>query len=260
MRTSKTAHEVAWPGSHGKAHAEIRNQLRDEIMRQHLAPGDKLPTEEALAERLGVSRPAVREALRSMEALGMVRSRQGSGRVLREFNFDAIIDHLEYGFAFHNRSILDLTEIRLALDEHFVDSVIAKATPADLRFWRASVEHMRRREHRGEPVRVEDETFHRRYYAVAGNALAGQLFEIAWKVKFNVYDSLGWWCDNLPGQSDRHAAIVDAVAAHDAQAARVALREHYADMLARLEERMQVEARPPRNGKGGPPAARSPRG
>lgn len=229
-------------------------------MRQHLAPGDKLPTEEALAEQLGVSRPAVREALRSMEALGMIQSRQGSGRVLREFNFDAIVDNLEYGFAFHNRSILDLTEIRLALDEHFVADVIARTTPADLRFWRATVEHMRQRERSGEPIRVEDADFHRRYYAVAGNALAGQLFEIAWKVKFNVYDSLGWWCDNLPGLSDRHAAIVDAIAEGDGPAARAALREHYSDMLKRLEERIHGEAGSTRNGKDAPSVAPPTRG
>ncbi len=61
---------------------EIRNRLKRYIIQNKLRPGDKLPTEEALSNSLGVSRPAVREALRSMEALVIIEARQGYGRVV----------------------------------------------------------------------------------------------------------------------------------------------------------------------------------
>ncbi len=53
----------------------ISERLKDYIIQNRLQPGDKLPTEDSLAQRLGVSRTAVREALRSLEALGLIETR-----------------------------------------------------------------------------------------------------------------------------------------------------------------------------------------
>ena len=64
-----------------------------------------------LSNTLGVSRPAVREALRSMEALGIIEARQGYGRVVCDFTFDAILNNLSYGFAFLNHNFLQMLEI-----------------------------------------------------------------------------------------------------------------------------------------------------
>jgi DNA-binding FadR family transcriptional regulator len=50
------------------------------IIDGRLRPGDRLPSERALSEALGVSRPTVREAIRSLQAMNIVETRQGSGR------------------------------------------------------------------------------------------------------------------------------------------------------------------------------------
>src|SRR5437899_595233 len=62
---------------------EIVVQLRGLILKGAYSPGDKLPPERRLAEELGVNRASLREAIKSLEQMGLVRTRQGDGtRVL----------------------------------------------------------------------------------------------------------------------------------------------------------------------------------
>lgn len=67
-----------------RVYSVIVDQVQDLIRSGVLAPGDKLPTERALAEQLGVSRSSVREALSALEVLGMIRSRPGLGNYVAE--------------------------------------------------------------------------------------------------------------------------------------------------------------------------------
>ncbi|MBL7372531.1 FadR family transcriptional regulator, partial [Escherichia coli] len=59
--------------------ADLVDQLREKIRSGELSPGDKLPTERALVEELGISRTVVREAVARLSAEGWVEARQGSG-------------------------------------------------------------------------------------------------------------------------------------------------------------------------------------
>lgn len=65
-----------------KVFLEIVKQLKELIDTEHIRPGDKLPSERVLSERLNVGRSSVREALRSLELLGLIETRQGGGTFL----------------------------------------------------------------------------------------------------------------------------------------------------------------------------------
>lgn len=77
----------------------IAAQLRGEILRGRFQPGDRLPAERELAERLGAHRSSVREALRSLEQLGLVSIRRGGGATVRELREASlgIVPHLLKG-------------------------------------------------------------------------------------------------------------------------------------------------------------------
>jgi len=68
-----------------KLYEEIVDQLRSRIIRRDIAPGEKLPTERALAEILQVNRSTVREALRKLESLDLVEIRHGDGVYVKEY-------------------------------------------------------------------------------------------------------------------------------------------------------------------------------
>ena len=73
---------------------EVADQLTDVIMTGEVEPGEQLPSERDLAERLGVSRPTVRAALTRLAASGLVETRQGGGSTVRDFRRHAGLDLL----------------------------------------------------------------------------------------------------------------------------------------------------------------------
>ncbi|MGE8206332.1 FadR/GntR family transcriptional regulator [Heyndrickxia sp. NPDC080065] len=77
-----------------KAYLEIVNQIRQMINDDGLVTGDKLPSERELAERLNVGRSSVREALRSLELLGLIETRRGEGTFLRDFKDHQLVELL----------------------------------------------------------------------------------------------------------------------------------------------------------------------
>ncbi|MCP8617103.1 FadR/GntR family transcriptional regulator [Salirhabdus salicampi] len=68
-----------------KVYQDVLEQIRQYIDKYSLSPGDKLPSERELSEQLMAGRSSVREALRAMELLGLIETRQGEGTFLREY-------------------------------------------------------------------------------------------------------------------------------------------------------------------------------
>ncbi len=96
---------------------EILVQLTEKILDGVFRPGDKLPTERELAVRFGVNRASLREALRRMEAMGMLLIRQGGGIYVQDYVAHAGIEFLSFlihnGIDLSKELILDMAEMRI---------------------------------------------------------------------------------------------------------------------------------------------------
>lgn len=77
-----------------KVYLEIVKQLRIMIESDNLRSGDRIPSERELSERLHVGRSSVREALRSLELLGLIETKRGEGTFLRDFRGHHLVDIL----------------------------------------------------------------------------------------------------------------------------------------------------------------------
>lgn len=95
---------------------EIFSQLAAQVLAGDRIPGDTLPSERALAEALGVSRAAVREALGRLERSGLIQIRQGGSTVIRDYRSDAGFDVLPlllaYGGDVDRRTLASVIEAR----------------------------------------------------------------------------------------------------------------------------------------------------
>lgn len=205
----------------------IEARIREFILENHLQPGDKLPTEEQLATALQVGRTAVRETFRRLEALGIVESHQGVGRVVREFNFDPILDGLYYGFVFRGDNIMQVLGIRRALDDFFIKDAIENLQEEDLHQLDAIVQRMIDGGDENPNFHQEDHDFHALLYSRCGNPLAAQLFEITWKVRLHATDRHVALSTTQPGSAAEHLAILNAIKARDVALARKLLAEHH---------------------------------
>ena len=110
-----------------KVFVQIVQQLKDIIALEQIQPGDKLPSERVLCEQLGVSRASLREALRSLELLGLIQSRHGGGNYLTEASGNHLVELLS-SFIFNTpQSINEVHETR-AMHEREAIRVVSRDT------------------------------------------------------------------------------------------------------------------------------------
>lgn len=213
----------------------VGEEIKRHIVQEGLRPGDALEPEGKIAERLGVSRVSVREAIKSLSSLGILESQQGSGVFVREFSFDALLDNLPYGLLRDLEKLSEILEIRCVLEKGLVGKAIARLTEERLAALRATLAEMEAKAGAGESISDTDRDFHRQLFADLGNATVLKLLDIFWLAFNKAAQQVAITTPNPRKTYRDHAAIVEAVAAGDAAGAQEALRNHYADILGRLE-------------------------
>ena len=221
----------------GRRKNGVQEQIKDLILERGLGAGDSMPTETELMEHLGISRNSVREALKALQAVGIVEIRHGFGTYVGRMSLGALVDEL----SFHGRlspsgdtrSITELIEVREALEAGLIGQVVAHADEADLVDLREVAERMAREAEVGEVSPLTDRQFHETLYRPLDNDLMLRLLAAFW----DAYDRLA---TDLPpiGESARdvaaqHREVYDAVAARDAERARRAVTEHFTGIRGR---------------------------
>ncbi|MDI5965942.1 GntR family transcriptional regulator [Streptomyces sp. SL13] len=186
--------------------------IRDDIVSGHYVPGGRL-TEDLLAKRYGVSRVPVREALRTLESEGFVRTRRHAGASVAEPS---------------EQEALDLLEIRGLLEPLAVARAAARRTEQQLRVLRGLVRlgQVRAREGELADLPALDGWFHETLtQAAASPGLTSLLTQLRRKISW-------MYAVELPGRAEaawaEHGAITDAVARHDVERARALTAAHVA--------------------------------
>ena len=127
-----------------RTYQDIVHQIREAFHSGRLKPGDRLPSERALCETFAVSRSTLREALRSLEALGMIEIRLGSagGIFACEASVDRVSEAIEALFWFTDASPTELYEFRESFEADTAATAARRATDEDLALMRGAMEDM----------------------------------------------------------------------------------------------------------------------
>lgn len=99
-----------------KIYLDIVEKLRAMIDADGLVPGDKIPSERELSDRLSVGRSSVREALRALELLGLIETRRGEGTYIKDFQEHRLVDLLGAFFLQDQKTIEDLSETKQLIE------------------------------------------------------------------------------------------------------------------------------------------------
>lgn len=118
-----------------KMFLEIVKQLRDLIKQENVAVGGKLPSERELAERLQVGRSTVREALRSLELLGLIETRRGEGTFLSDFRKHQLVELLSTFILQESKSKDDVHLTRQTLEKEAIRVVCSSIKLANSAIW-----------------------------------------------------------------------------------------------------------------------------
>lgn len=121
------------PKESGKAYERVVQHIKSEILHDNLKQGQKLPPERELAEQLGVSRNSVREALRTLDVIGVITSTQGAGNSV-SVNFEkSMVESLSIMFLMRKTDYEQISELRKALEEQAMVLAVERITPEQIR-------------------------------------------------------------------------------------------------------------------------------
>lgn len=210
----------------------LREDIQQHILALGLQPGDPLPPESSLIETLGVSRGSLREGLKSLQALGIIETRHGSGTFVSHFSFEALAD----GLLFHTQlngadslsTIAELADIREILETQLVRRVAGALSPQqDANLDRILDDMDARASGGGDELDDLDREFHTELYAGLDRRLVMQLLEAFWRALAAARPLLP--AAFMSGQEAvaKHRRIVTAVRSGDADAAAEAMRAHF---------------------------------
>ena len=195
----------------------IQAKLTQYISEQRLSAGARLPSQSALASALRVSTLSLREAMRALEALGIVEARAGSGWYVREFTFDALARGLAYTFRLNGRSFGDLLEIRMRLEASYLPEVVPLLTGADLAALEGLVQEMERGAGAGQEFDAPDRAFHMRLFrGKVRNEIFVEIIELFWTLYPHLPSPGRPGRESLLADASSHRAILSAVVAGDA--------------------------------------------
>lgn len=226
-----------------RAHEAVLRHVEDLLARGELALGDRLPAERVLAERLGVSRPSVREALKVLDALGVVRSSPGQGRgsaaILVTRPARAMGAALRLHVASASLTVEDLVETRVLLETASVRALARRVVldgDAALAQPRSLLAAMRDPALPAPEFHALDAAFHVALAEAAGNAVVaavmGALREAIEGYVLETVHRLPDWAATAWGLRAEHEALVAAVAAGDGKRAAGLVAGHISGFLA----------------------------
>jgi len=205
---------------------DIVEQIKAQIENQTLSLGDKLPSETELAERFGVSRVTIREAIRIMEILGMVKTYRGRGTIVVAVTFKEAKKRFSRLALFKTKDIANLLEVRELVEPEVVAHAAIDASEDQIERMEMALSEMLSDIEAGGIGASGDTRFHYEICRSIKNDVLSSLMEsIMSMIEQSTHVTL-----NIIGRPkvsyQEHKEILDAIRCHDAERARRAMQWH----------------------------------
>ena len=217
---------------------DLQERIKRLVLDRRLGSGDPLPTEPELMELLGASRNSVREALKALQAMGIVEIRHGFGTYVGPMSMAPMIEGLVFRtVAGHHRgedSLLQLLELREAVETGLISRLAGRMPEADLIELDVLVGRMEREADEGVGLAETDRAFHATLYRGLDNVLLSEVLEAFWDAFHRVRTDLGGVAQDPRVTCRQHRDILDAVRSGDAAGAEEAIRQHFGNIRTRL--------------------------
>ena len=214
--------------------AAVVAHVRQLIDSGSLGPGARLPPERDLAREVGVSRPTVRAGLRTLAALGVVRSRRGSGTYIPDGPPTLGADALSFLAALHKFTVDDVYEARRILEVGAAGLAAERATPQQLTTLADEVAGMLGSLAERQVFLVHDVSFHRGVAAASGNPIVAALVEMVSAMYYErrVQTVARASESDMKDAAEAHRRIYQAIKVRDVDGARQQMNAHLIEASA----------------------------
>jgi len=215
-----------------RLYEQVADHIDGLISAGKLKVGDRLPPERELAERLGVARGVVREAVRLLSVKGLVTVEPGRGTFIVERGAETISDHLSRLSRMGRFTFDDLNELRRMLEVEIAALAAERAQPEDVVQLNQAIEVMEEHLDAPEGYIAADLEFH----LALANATQNRMFSLLIEVIVDLLQESRRLIFHVPGAPQRgqvwHRKIAVAVAQRDAAGASEAMRRHLEQITA----------------------------
>jgi GntR family transcriptional repressor for pyruvate dehydrogenase complex len=212
-----------------RVYTKVAEQLKAHIVNV-LKPGDMLPPERELVQMFGVSRSSIRDAIRSLEAVGLLEPRQGVGTVVRDVSADTVVTPVANVLLQKRKVINELLDVRMIIEPALASRAALHASPEQIAEMAAILNRQETKVRQGELATEEDSNFHYAIALAADNSVMLKLVHV-------LMDSLREMRERslqAGGRQEKslaaHRRVLAAIKQGDAAAAEVAMRRHLSEV------------------------------
>jgi GntR family transcriptional regulator, transcriptional repressor for pyruvate dehydrogenase complex len=215
-----------------RRYEQVAEQIHQLIARRVLKPGDRLPPERDLAAKFGVGRGSIRDAIRTLEIMGVVEPRQGHGTVVRELSADSLVVPLASVLSQKRELVGELLDVRRMIEPGLAARAAKNATAEEIARMEGILRRHEEKLRLGEEAVDEDTQFHYALALAARNSVVLRVLDVLMDL-LRESRSRSLQFPGRPKRSfDGHRRILRAIQRRDAKAAEAAVRKH----LGEIEE------------------------
>ncbi len=236
------------PVQSDKLSAAVIRQIEQLILRGVLRPGERLPAERELSERLGVSRPSLREAVAELETRGLLEARAGAGIYVTDVLGSAFSEALIGLFSGHDEAVFDYLSFRRDLEGLAAERAASHGTDSDLKVIATILDKMQTAHGKRDPTEEAqlDADFHLAIIEASHNVIMLHMMRSMYQLlREGVFYNRQVMFKQRATRStllDQHRAINAALQARDGAAARAAVETHLNFVEAALFADRKAEA------------------
>jgi len=212
-------------------------QISQMLLSEQLTPGDSLPSERRLMEQLGISRVAVREALRILEMMGLVEVKPGKGIFVAQPDH-SIFGPLERWLSVHQEALLEHFEVRMLIEPRAAGFCAQRASEEQIRAMKKALEKFKEANKRKDLVGMirADAQLHQLIAVATGNRTLATLMGTFTSTLLE-----GWKASlRVEGRGDKtvveHGAIVEAIERGDSEKAQTLMSKHLSNAIHELKK------------------------
>ena len=211
---------------------KIIKQIRSLITSGQLKPGDRLPPERKLAEKLGVGRSHVREALRKLEFYGILRTLPQSGTIVAGLGITALEGLITDVLKMENSDFASLVETRVLLETNAASLAAQRRSSEDIINMQQALAAYEEKVQRGEQAVEEDLMFHLKIAEASENSVLKSLMLIIIPDIINSFIQLEV-CkeDRIYKALEEHKVILQHIIDQEPEQASAAMRLHLKDVI-----------------------------
>lgn len=211
---------------------KIIKQIKGLISSGQLKPGDRLPPERKLAERLGVGRTPVRDAIRKLEFYGILKTLPQSGTIVAGLGIAALEGLISDVLKLENTDFADLVETRVLLETKAAHFAAIRRTPDDIAMIQTALDAYVHKVNTGDQAVEEDLMFHLKIAEASKNTVLKSLMLIITPDIINSFIKLEVCKDDRIKRSiGEHKEILGHIINQEPDLASEAMREHLKDVL-----------------------------